>query len=51
MTMTTCVGSCSPTEAEAISVYQAIGGRAAPRHLADRIVGIAAGLESAVVTA
>lgn len=29
MTMTSCADICSPAEAEAISVYEAIGGRAA----------------------
>ena len=41
MTMTTCAGICSPAEAEALGV---------PRHLADRIAGIVAGLRPAVVT-
>jgi hemoglobin len=39
MTITTCAGSCSPAEAEAISVYQAIGGRAALAAAVDRFYG------------
>jgi hypothetical protein len=39
MTMPTCAGSCSPAGAEAISVYQAIGGRAALAAAVDRFYG------------
>ena len=37
MTMTTCAGICSPAEAEAISIYEAIGGRAAVTAAVDRL--------------
>jgi hemoglobin len=36
MTMTTCADICSPAEAEAISLYEAIGGRAAVAAAVDR---------------
>ena len=36
MTMTSCADICSPAEAEAISVYEAIGGRAAVTAAVDR---------------
>jgi truncated hemoglobin YjbI len=36
MTMTTCADICSPAEAEAISLYEAIGGRAAVTAAVDR---------------
>ena len=39
MTITTCADSCSPAEAEAISLYQAIGGRAALTAAVDRFYG------------
>ena len=39
MTMTTCTDICSPAEAEAISVYEAIGGRAAVTAAVDRFYG------------
>lgn len=39
MTMTTGAGSCSPAEAEATSVYEAIGGRAALAAAVDRFYG------------
>ena len=39
MTMTTCADSCSPAAAEAISVYEAIGGRAAVAAAVDNLYG------------
>jgi hemoglobin len=39
MTMTTCTDICSPAEAEAISLYEAIGGRAAVTAAVDRFYG------------
>jgi hemoglobin len=36
MTMTTCADICSPAEAEAISLYEAIGGRTAVTAAVDR---------------
>jgi hemoglobin len=36
MAMTTCADTCSPAQAEAISVYEAIGGRAALTAAVDR---------------
>jgi len=39
MTMTTCADSCSPAAAEAISVYEAIGGRAALTAAVDNFYG------------
>ena len=39
MTMTTCPDSCSPGGAEAISIYEAIGGRAALAAAVDRFFG------------
>jgi hemoglobin len=39
MTMTTCADICSPAGAEAISVYEAIGGRAALTAAVDRFYG------------
>jgi truncated hemoglobin YjbI len=36
MTMTTCADVCSPAETEAISIYQAIGGRASVTAAVDR---------------
>ena len=39
MTMTTCADSCSPAGADAISVYEAIGGRAALTAAVDRFYG------------
>jgi hemoglobin len=37
--MTTCTDICSPAEAEAISLYEAIGGRAAVTAAVDRFYG------------
>src|SRR6516225_7797727 len=39
MTMTTCPDSCSPAAAEEISVYEAIGGRAAVAAAVDNFYG------------
>lgn len=39
MTITTCTDICSPAEAEAISLYEAIGGRAAVTAAVDHFYG------------